>query len=87
MLCVDHDHSTGLIRGLLCKKCNFALGLLMDNIESIERAKMYLMKEKKKSDEIVKYGIDRDELSEGSTVGIEPGDLESELEEVTQNAK
>lgn len=28
---LDHDHETGKIRGMLCNKCNMALGLLRDN--------------------------------------------------------
>lgn len=38
---VDHNHSTGKIRGLLCARCNFLLGALED-IEFVERAKRYL---------------------------------------------
>ena len=39
---MDHDHVTGKIRGLLCRGCNIALGLFHDNIESLEKALIYL---------------------------------------------
>jgi hypothetical protein len=32
-LCVDHNHETGKVRGLLCNPCNKALGLAMDSAE------------------------------------------------------
>ncbi len=41
-LSVDHCHITGRVRGILCKKCNMALGLLGDSIESMERALNYM---------------------------------------------
>lgn len=41
-LCVDHSHATGKVRGLLCKKCNSAIGLLQDNTEFLYRAIKYL---------------------------------------------
>lgn len=43
-LCVDHNHSTGKIRGLLCRKCNTAISLLGDNINGIRAAVNYLEK-------------------------------------------
>jgi hypothetical protein len=39
---VDHDHSTGRVRGMLCKACNVALGVLGDDVESLERVVEYL---------------------------------------------
>jgi hypothetical protein len=42
---VDHNHSTGAVRGVLCSNCNKALGLLYDNPESLERAVLYLKAE------------------------------------------
>lgn len=41
-LCVDHDHITGKIRGLLCRECNGALGKFNDNIEILKSAIKYL---------------------------------------------
>jgi len=41
-LAVDHDHDTGVIRGLLCNQCNRGLGLLGDSAESIRRVLDYL---------------------------------------------
>lgn len=42
MLAVDHDHKTGKIRGLLCRKCNFAIGLLQENPVFLLKALLYL---------------------------------------------
>jgi len=39
---VDHDHKTGKIRGLLCGKCNRALGLLGDNPTILRTAYEYI---------------------------------------------
>jgi predicted transcriptional regulator YheO len=41
-LAVDHDHKSGLIRGLLCINCNKGLGNFKDNIELISKAIEYL---------------------------------------------
>lgn len=36
--CVDHNHETGEIRGLLCHNCNRAIGMLRDCSATITRA-------------------------------------------------
>lgn len=39
---VDHEHISGRVRGLLCAKCNTALGGLGDNEEGLARALAYV---------------------------------------------
>jgi len=41
-LSVDHDHVTGANRGLLCRKCNMALGIFKDSKAKLARAMTYL---------------------------------------------
>ncbi len=42
VLVVDHCHDSGSIRGLLCNRCNRAIGLLGDNPDTLRRAIAYL---------------------------------------------
>lgn len=42
--CVDHNHSTGQVRGLLCHYCNTGIGYFKDNIEYLFKAITYLLK-------------------------------------------
>lgn len=41
---VDHDHTTGIIRGLLCSNCNTGLGLFEESPQKLMAAVGYLDK-------------------------------------------
>ena len=45
---VDHDHHTGLVRGLLCNHCNLALGYLKNDLGVIQGLASYLENVEKK---------------------------------------
>src|SRR5579864_1096986 len=41
-LAVDHDHASGVIRGLLCANCNHMIGKAKDSVDVLNRAIAYL---------------------------------------------
>ena len=41
-LCVDHDHTTGVVRDLLCRRCNTVLGEVYDDPSILNRMSDYL---------------------------------------------
>lgn len=43
-LCVDHCHSTGKVRDLLCSRCNAVLGLVDEDTDRLIKLKAYLQK-------------------------------------------
>ena len=42
---VDHCHTTGHVRGILCNECNRGLGYFRDNVNALAKAISYLTKE------------------------------------------
>lgn len=46
ILCIDHCHVTGLVRGLLCRGCNVGIGYLQDNSDVLQRASEYIKRNK-----------------------------------------
>lgn len=40
--CVDHCHKTGIVRGILCRECNLALGNLRESLDSAQSLIEYI---------------------------------------------
>src|SRR3990167_482897 len=43
-LAIDHDHTSGMVRGLLCRRCNTMLGIVHDSEQLLRSAADYLKK-------------------------------------------
>lgn len=52
--CVDHDHSSGMVRGLLCSRCNVAVGMFEDDPERMLSAAVYLLRAEKQCDDAMR---------------------------------
>lgn len=49
---IDHDHRTGLVRGLLCTNCNVGIGMLQHKTSLLKNAIEYLSREGHSVEEI-----------------------------------
>lgn len=43
-ICVDHNHKTGTVRGLLCNNCNLAIGHIKENLLILDEMRKYLVR-------------------------------------------
>jgi len=43
-LCVDHNHDTGKVRGLLCHSCNATIGYAKESVSTLKKSIEYLEK-------------------------------------------
>jgi hypothetical protein len=48
-VCIDHDHTTSMVRGALCINCNSGLGKFNDSVELLQRTIAYLIKSERVS--------------------------------------
>ena len=64
---IDHDHESGIVRGLLCLTCNTGLGMFKDSFDLLEQAKQYLqrsIKQRERLNELTREGCDSPTLRE-----------------------
>jgi len=54
--CIDHDHETGKVRGLLCWNCNVGIGSLKDDPKILQSAIDYLVYNDKDEKRFLSFG-------------------------------
>lgn len=57
-LCVDHDHNTNQVRGLLCHRCNSTIGLMEENTDRLSGILEYLNKWRAVAEQDLCYLVD-----------------------------
>jgi len=56
-LAVDHDHATGAVRALLCRRCNHMIGMACDDPALLRAAATYLEAHAEPPEVIVTSGV------------------------------
>ena len=48
--CIDHNHKTKKIRGIICTLCNTGIGMFRDSADNLEKAAVYIRAEGSRND-------------------------------------
>jgi len=52
---IDHDHINGIVRGLLCRRCNSGLSMFRDNLDTLQNAVDYLTRNQRIAGRVIAH--------------------------------